>query len=178
MPLLVRFLGGAYLPVDALAMFLSVLKIVFIPVALGLVVRAWLKERAARWLAVFPAISVLVIVLIIACVVALSRDKLAGFLGVTGVLVVLHNTLGVGLGYGLARLCRLPVPVCRTIAIEVGMQNSGLGVALARKHFSDALVALPAGLFSVVHNITGSTLATFWRRGDRRRDDGPEENEA
>lgn len=163
-PQLIGLLGGQFLPVDPFALFVSVVKIVLVPVLAGLGVRHWMKNRARRVIEIFPAISVLVIVLVIACIVALSRDKLKDALGLVGLVVVLHNTLGLLLGYGLARAFRLPPTACRTIAIEVGMQNSGLGVALAQKHFTGALVALPATLFSVVHNLTGSSLAAYWRK--------------
>ena len=76
--------------------------------------------------------------------------------------VVLHNLLGLCCGYGIARLTGLNVKQCRTIAIEVGMQNSGLGVALAVKYFSP-MAALPGAVFSIWHNIAGSVLAGYWR---------------
>jgi len=163
-PWLIGALGGRFLAVDRVALLLSVLKVVLIPVLAGLGVRWWLRERVRTILAVFPAISVLVIVLIIACIVAQSRERLADALGVVGALVVLHNLLGLVLGYGLAWSFRLPRQARRTVAIEVGMQNSGLGVVLAQSHFTSALVALPSSVFSVVHNLTGSAAASYWRR--------------
>lgn len=163
-PLLIAGLGGQYLPVDAWALFRSVVYIVLIPVTGGLVLRALLKDRARRFLELFPALSVLVIVLIIATIIALSRDRLAQVIGLLGIVVVLHNSLGLGLGYGLATAFRLPLAARRTVAIEVGMQNSGLGVALANLHFPGTLTALPASLFSVVHNLSGSLMATYWSK--------------
>ncbi len=163
-PWLIGVLGGQFLPVDSWALFMSVIKIVLIPVAGGFAVRYFLRKRVERFLNVFPAISVLVIVLIIAAIVALSRDTLPDALGLLGFLVVVHNFTGMALGYGLATMFRLPRNARRTIAIEVGMQNSGLGVALAKAHFESVLVALPASLFSVVHNLSGSYLASYWRR--------------
>lgn len=162
-PLLIGSLGGQFLPVDRWGLFISVVEIVLLPVASGFVVRLWLRERVNHMLDAFPAVSVAVIVLIIACIVALSRKTLVDALGVVGFLVVAHNALGLGLGYALAFLFRLPPVVRRTVAIEVGMQNSGLGVTLAAMHFANPLVALPSSLFSVVHNLTGSALATVWR---------------
>lgn len=162
-PWLIGVLGGSFLPVDSWGLFLSVVKIVLIPVGAGFLIRYFAGRRVERFLSVFPALSVLIIVLIIAAIVALSRDTLADALGVLGVLVFAHNLLGMSLGYGLATLFRLPVSARRTIAVEVGMQNSGLGVALAKAHFDSALVALPASLFSVAHNLTGSALANYWR---------------
>jgi BASS family bile acid:Na+ symporter len=166
-PWLIGVLGGQFLPVDSWGLFMSVVKIVLIPVGAGFILRHYLANRVERFLAIFPAISVLVIVVIIASIVAMSRDRLADAIGILGLLVLLHNLTGMVLGYGLATLFRLPVSARRTIAIEVGMQNSGLGVALAKSHFESALVALPASLFSVVHNLSGSVVASRWRGRDR-----------
>lgn len=162
-PALIWLLGGQYLPVDPGSLLLDVIKIVLIPVGAGLLINAGLKDRAAKIAQFLPALSVAIIVLVIATIVALSHDKLPAVIGVAGIAVVLHNVLGMLLGYGLATLFRMPVPVRRTMAIEVGMQNSGLGVALASAHFG-AVAALPASLFSVVHNLTGSLVAAVWRR--------------
>ena len=85
----------------------------------------------------------------------------------TGIAVVLHNLIGLVLGYYVARLFRMEIPKARAISIEVGMQNSGLGVALARAHFG-AIAALPSAIFSVWHNISGSALAWWWRRQDEK----------
>lgn len=78
--------------------------------------------------------------------------------------VAAHNLTGLLLGYGMAKLAGLDAVRCRTVAIEVGMQNSGLGVALARQHFTDILVALPSAIFSVVQNISGPAIANYWSR--------------
>ena len=164
-PALIWALGGEVIPVSFWGLLWSVTKIVFIPVSAGLLVHLFLGERADRANAIFPAVSVLIIVLIIACIVALSRDTLpeAGLLLLGG--VVLHNVLGLMLGYGLARGFRLAEQDCRTVAIEVGMQNSGLGVALATAHAAQVpLAALPSGVFSVVHNLTGALLASVSQR--------------
>jgi BASS family bile acid:Na+ symporter len=163
-PFLIQLLGGSYLPVDAFAMFKDIVIIVLIPVAFGLAVRTTMKEKIKTVVDIFPAISVLVIVLIIAAIVALSKEKIPEVIGVLGLLVVAHNTLGMATGYGLAALFKLPESARRTVAIEVGMQNSGLGVALASEHFTSAIVALPASLFSIVHNLTGSIMANIWGR--------------
>lgn len=77
--------------------------------------------------------------------------------------VSLHNLLGLALAYAAARALRFSQAECRTLAIEVGMQNSGLGVVLAHRYFS-ALAALPGAIFSIWHNLTGSLLATYWAR--------------
>lgn len=162
-PALVRLYGGEFLDVDAFALFKSVLYVVLLPVSGGLLARSVLKKRSERILEFFPALSILVIVLVIATIVALSRDKIAEMGMLLGVFVLVHNTAGLAIGYGLATAFRLPLAARRTVAIEVGMQNSGLGVALANAHYS-AAAALPSSIFSVVHNLTGSALATVWQR--------------
>jgi len=163
-PWFIWFLGGEAIAVDPWALLRSLLQIVLLPVLAGLCVHAWLGRRVERLNMVFPALSVAIIVLVIAVIVAQSRDILAGVALSLGAAVLLHNLLGLSLGYGLAWLCRLPVRARRTVAIEVGMQNSGLGVALATAHFTAPLVALPATVFSVIHNLTGTLLANVWRR--------------
>ena len=112
---------------------------------------------------VFPLISVAAIVLIIAIVVALNAGAAGAIIWPLVVAVALHNMLGLAAGYGLPRLFGLDAQTCRTLAIEVGMQNSGLGVALATQFFS-AAAALPGAVFSVWHNLSGAGLAAFWSR--------------
>ncbi len=177
-PLLIQLLGSRVVPVDAWALFRSVVTIVLVPVSAGLVAHVLLGKRAARFNAVFPAVSVVIIVLIIAAVsvviivliiaavVGLSHNVLPQIGLALGGAVVLHNVLGLGMGYVLAWATGLSPEDRRTVAIEVGMQNSGLGVALASQHFSP-LAALPASVFSVVHNLTGSLVASYVRQTDR-----------
>jgi len=166
-PALVWALGGETIPVDFWGLFRSVVTIVFLPVAAGLAVHRWLGARVDAVNAIFPALSVLIIVLVIAAIVGLSHEVLPQAKGLLALGVFLHNSLGLAAGYALARFAfRLAPGDCRTVAIEVGMQNSGLGVALAAKHFAVLpVVALPSSVFSVVHNLTGSLLASYWRRG-------------
>ncbi|MEE3012153.1 MAG: hypothetical protein VX350_07470, partial [Pseudomonadota bacterium] len=110
-----------------------------------------------------PALSILIILTIIAIVVALNSDSLLEVGALTLVAVVLHNLSGMCGGFYLSRLMGFDTRQSHTIAIEVGMQNSGLGVALALEFFS-ATAALPGALFSVWHNISGSLLASRWSR--------------
>jgi BASS family bile acid:Na+ symporter len=163
-PAIVYVLGSAYVPVDWLALLKQVAIIVLLPVSAGLAIRVYADDIAQRLLPVFPVVSVFVIALIIACVVGLVHDQLRDAWGIAGLLVVLHNALGLALGYALAWLARLPPDARRTVAIEVGMQNSGLAVALAQKFPALTLAMLPGSLFSVWHNVTGSLLANWWRR--------------
>lgn len=160
-PALVWIYVGEHVPVPVLDMLLSVLKIVLIPVLLGTVLNTYLGQHLFRIKAVFPLISMLIIILVIAIVVALNQSKIStmGLLIVTA--VILHNICGLTAGYGIAKLVGMDRITCRTLAIETGMQNSGLSVALAIKYFS-ATAALPGALFSIWHNLSGSLVAGLW----------------
>lgn len=162
-PLLTLFYAGQTVPVPVLDMLLSILKIIILPVGCGVLLNHLLQQQLAPLLRVFPAISVAAIVLIIAIIVALNQPRL-GLLGVgMACAVLLHNGVGLLGGYWLPLLMGRDRRECRTLAIETGMQNSGLAVALAVKYFS-ASAALPGALFSIWHNLTGSLLAGFWSR--------------
>ncbi|WP_372719335.1 bile acid:sodium symporter family protein [Immundisolibacter sp.] len=163
-PWLTLWLAGTRIDVPALAMFGDIVRIVLLPVAAGVMLRRWLTPLAqhlARWLS---GLSMLLIAFIVAIILALNHGQLAA----TGVLVatavILHNTLGFVLGYLGATLTGAGSAQRRAIAIEVGMQNSGLATALAIK-FLPPLAALPAALFSVWQNLAGLGLAAAWRRG-------------
>lgn len=163
-PYLTALLAGTLVPVNAQELLWSVAQVILLPVVAGLLARKIVGDRITRFTAWLPVGSVVFIVMIIACVVALTRDRLLTS-GLPALLaVMLHNSGGLAFGYLAARAAGLDTVRARTIAIEVGMQNSGLGVALARKHFADALVALPAALFSICHNLSGSALASYWAR--------------
>ena len=171
-PLLTQLWVGASVDVDVAGMIVSIFRIVLVPVALGVAVNAWLGDRIAPLARVFPLVSVVAIVAVIAIVVALSAERLAELSGLLLAAVALHNGAGLALGYSVAALLRLPETQRRTLAVEVGMQNSGLGVALAVKHFS-ALAALPGAIFSIWHNLSGSLLASLWSRRDAALRPGP-----
>lgn len=162
-PLLTWLYLGEKIPVPVTGMLMSLIQIVVIPVVIGCTLNTFLHKQLAPIRDLFPLISVAAIVLVVGIIVALNADRIgdAGLLVVTA--VVLHNAMGLLSGYGIARLLRLDTTTARTLAIEVGMQNSGLGVALAIKHFTP-LAALPGALFSVWHNLSGSLLATVWQK--------------
>ena len=162
-PLLTWLYVGELVPVPVASMLLSIFKIVLLPVAAGILVNSLFGPRLARLQPLFPLISVLAIVAIIAIVVGLNHDNLATMGLLVALAVVLHNGIGLAAGYGFGRLLTGDERAARTLAIEVGMQNSGLAVALAVKSFS-AAAALPGALFSVWHNLSGSLLAAWWSR--------------
>lgn len=167
-PILTLWLAGQYLPVAAGPMALTIVQIVLVPVILGVVVRLLLTNLVTRLLPILPWLSVLTIATIVAIVVSGSADRIieAGLLVLAA--VILHNAIGMALGYGAAALFRLPLPSRRTVAIEVGMQNSGLAAGLAAQYMNP-LAALPGAVFSVWHNVSGALFALICQNIDRRR---------
>ena len=151
-------------PVPFWNMFISVLQIVLLPVVLGTAINSAFIHAVDRIRALLPLLSTGAIVLIIAIIVALNRTEIATAGFVICLAVVLHNVSGLGVGYLIPKLLKYDRTTCRTVSIEVGMQNSGLSVALAVQYFSGA-AALPGAMFSIWHNLSGSLLATIWGRG-------------
>jgi BASS family bile acid:Na+ symporter len=162
-PLLVLFLAGSFLQIDAGAMVLDIVKTVLLPVAAGLVARLFLKKLVAKVLPALPWASAVVISLIVAIVVAGSASKIVAAGGIVFLAVVLHNGFGLGLGYLAGKLGRLDDKARRALAFEVGMQNSGLAATLATAHFSP-LAALPSAVFSLWHNNSGAIVAAWLAR--------------
>lgn len=163
-PLLTYWLAGAWVDVSLMAMILSVVKVILIPVLLGIAVHRLLGARMKKISSLVPLISVVAIVMIIAGIVANNVEKIltCGLL-VLGV-VILHNFLGLALGLLISRLFRVDYNKTTAIAIEVGMQNSGLAVSLATANFAaNPLATLPGAIFSVWHNISGSIFASLRR---------------
>ncbi|WP_410766592.1 bile acid:sodium symporter family protein [Haloferax sp. DFSO60] len=172
MPAWVVALAGEQLQVGFMDLFLSIVQIVFIPVVLGFALRIALDrsapEAAEAGLDVFPLISVVTIVAIVAAVVGLNVDTILGA-GVAAIAaVVIHNAIGLSAGYGAGKLAGMPDDRVRTTTFEVGLQNSGLAAALAVAFFSP-LAALPPALFSVWHNVTGPALASYFSRQESSR---------
>ena len=164
-PLLVWLLAGEMVDVDVAGMLLSILWVVILPIALGLVVkRIWPRttEQAAGYL---PALSSLAICLIVLIVIAANAHKLLSGGWIVLLVVVLHNICGLAAGYLIGLLLHLSPAKRRAVSIEVGMQNSGLASSLATLHFAAyPLATIPGALFSVWHNISGAIVARFYSR--------------
>lgn len=165
-PLLTWLYVGQLVAVPAADMLLSILKIILLPVACGVFVNTQWGERLEKVKRLFPFMSVVAIILIIGIIVALNQAQLSTLVFPVVIAVILHNIMGLAAGYMVPRAFGFDSTVCRTIAIEVGMQNSGLAVALAVKYFSPA-AALPGALFSIWHNLSGAALASVWSRTGR-----------
>ena len=168
-PFLTWLYIGQTVNVDVMGMLVSVVKIVLVPVVFGLSINYFFEEKISKIRDIFPAISALAIVIIIAVIIGVNRGSLESMGPLVLLAVVLHNSLGLAGGYGVAKALKLSETEARTIAIEVGMQNSGLSVALAIKHFT-AAAALPGAIFSIWHNLSGAFLAGHWSR-DSLHDD-------
>lgn len=169
-PCLVWLLARQWIPVSPGAMFQSVFQVVIIPVAAGFAVRAVFKDRMRIVAGILPLVSVVAIVMILSAVVAVSRDRLASTGGLVFAVVILHNAIGYALGWMAARLACMDPARRRCLSIEVGMQNSGLAVALAAAHFAAMpAAAVPGAVFSFWHNISGPLLAAFFRRMDDKK---------
>lgn len=161
-PMLTWIFAGQRVDVDIVAMFLSVIKVVIVPIVLGIIVQKLLGKKVEEAGKVLPLVSVVAIVMIVAAVVSANSEKLLTNGAIIIVVVILHNMLGYGVGYLIAKLLRLDLAKCKAVSIEVGMQNSGLATSLAGTHFAQyPLATIPGAVFSVWHNISGSIVANI-----------------
>ncbi|MHB9030500.1 MAG: bile acid:sodium symporter family protein [Candidatus Latescibacterota bacterium] len=175
-PALTKWLAGAYIQVKFWTMFISIIKMVIIPVGLGLLVNKGLRrmgEADRRLQAVsdgifrfLPLYAMFAIAFSVSIMTANAREQLLiGKIVITILVsVMVHNALGLTLGYWGARLFRLGEKSCRTISIEVGLQNSGMAAGLALSVFKSPLAAVPGVVYSSWHNITGAVLASWWSK--------------
>jgi BASS family bile acid:Na+ symporter len=162
-PLLVELLAGKSIDIPVMGMIISLIKIVLVPVVLGIVLNTLLHKPIQKIAPALPLISMAAIVIIIAIVVALNAEKLVEVGSMVAIAVILHNSFGLLAGYWITKKLGFEEKVCRTIAFEVGLQNSGLATALAMKFFAPT-AAIAGTIFSIWHNISGSLLAGYWSR--------------
>lgn len=165
-PYIFLLLAGTLIPINAEALLMDILKVVLLPVALGIVIRMTAGDFVEKTIKIIPLVSVVAIIAIISIVVALSAAKLATVAVIAFIAVALHNGLGLGLGYGVSRGLGLNHRKSKALSFEIGMENSGLAVALAVAHL-DPVAAIPGAIFSVWHNFTGSLLAGYWGSRDK-----------
>ncbi len=162
-PLLTLLYAGQKVDVNVMSMFLSIIKVVILPIGLGFVINYFFEKITKKIVEILPLISTTAIVAIVAAVVSANSAKLmtSGLLIIA--VVIIHNVLGYLTGYGVGKLLKLDTTKCRAISIEVGMQNSGLATSLAATHFAQyPLATIPGAVFSVWHNISGAILANFF----------------
>ncbi len=165
-PGLTFLLAGSMLEIPFWDMVVHVILTVIVPLFIGFGVRHRFQDRIERILPVFPAISVTFIIFICSLVIALNKSYLANVTGVILAAAVVLNVYGMLAGYGVGSVFRMDVRRRRTLAIEIGMQNAGLGTVLALAHFGDKAekVAIPAAIFVFVCIITASVMAEAWQR--------------
>ena len=145
------------------AMVISVLKMVIVPLLVGFGVRFYFKKWVEKVLPIFPAISVTFIIFICSLVIAINREYLGNVTGLILAAGVLLNLYGMLTGYGVGSVFRMEVMRRRTLAIEIGMQNAGLGTVLALKHFGEK-AAMPAVIFVFICIITASLTSAVWQK--------------
>ena len=163
-PLLTLWLAGEYMPVSASSMAWSIVKVVLIPVVAGMLA----PRVVAKINSALPWISVAAISAIVCIVVGGAHDTIASAGALVFAAVVIHNACGYSLGYLAGMLTKQPIAARRTMAVEVGMQNSGLATSLASTYMNP-LAALPGAVFSVWHNLSGAVLAAICRYSDSRK---------
>ncbi len=162
-PWLTQLLARRYMSIDPAPLMLTMIQIVLLPVLAGIALNQYLPHFTRRIQPAAPLVSVLTIVLIVGCIVGQQRDLLKASAGPLLLAVFLLHSFGFGAGYFFALLLGRSAIDRRTISVEVGMQNSGLGSALAAKHITDPVTAVPAALSAVTHCLIGSALAGLWR---------------
>jgi BASS family bile acid:Na+ symporter len=161
-PLLMKLLAGALVEIDVLNMMWEIIKMIILPIGAGLIFNKLLSGKS-KWVDhAMPLVSMFGIAFILTIMVAAGRENLLTMGPALIGVVLVHNLFGYFLGYWSGRAFRLPEADCRTIAIEVGMQNAGLATGIARAMGKLATVGLAAAVFGPLMNITGSALASWW----------------
>ncbi|WP_103106222.1 bile acid:sodium symporter family protein [Brevibacillus reuszeri] len=166
-PALISLLAGHWMEINTQSLFMDIVMVVIVPIVLGVIVKALFHKQAEASAKALPLISTIAIVLIVAIVVAINKGKIVETGLIIFAVVILHNVLGYLLGYLFAKLFGLNLAKRKAITLETGMQNSGLGAALAAAHFNP-LAAVPSAIFSVWHNISGSVLATWFAKKEEK----------
>lgn len=163
-PFYMKVLGGEFIDISYWKMFIDIVKVVILPIGVGLIFHHLLQSRFKILDTIMPIVSMAGIAIILIVIIAMGRDDLLAVGLMLVVAVFLHNMLGYFLGYWASRLVRMPEQDCRTIALEVGMQNGGLATSIATDTLlKPATVGLAPAIFGSLMNITGSTLALWWR---------------
>ncbi len=164
-PALVYVLAGSWVEVSLLTMMMSVVKVVLIPVLLGILIYRLFPKQVDAVRDLLPLVSVIAIVMIISGIVGSNAEKILTCGALVMIVVAIHNGIGLLLGTGAAKLLKLDEKKVTAIGIEVGMQNSGLAISLATANFAlNPLATLPGAIFSVWHNISGTLYAGIRNR--------------
>ena len=169
-PMITFLLLRTTVRVDVASMFFSIIKVVIIPIVVGFIVNRFWGKYKEKISDVLPFVSVAAITLIVAAVVSHNAGRILETGAIVFVVVILHNKLGYAVGFVLGKILNLPMKKKKALAIEIGMQNSGLATSLAGTAFPDlAMATVPGAIFSVWHNISGALLANVLRRLDQQK---------
>ena len=167
-PALVLLLAGQSVDVDVWGMFVSIIQVVILPIALGFAANHYLRKATERIVPLLPMFSTVSIAFIIGIIVAHNAASILACSMIVAVVVILHNLLGLALGYAAGTLLGIEKTKRTAISIEVGMQNSGLATSLAATHFAlFPMAAVPGAMFSVWHNFSGSIAAQIFRKANK-----------
>ena len=166
MPFLFWFYSGDNIDVPVISMMMSILKIIVFPVALGIIINNLNLQIISKIKIGLPLLALIAILLIIATIIGSNADQVGMHISTISLLIILHNLIGMALSYYFCHLLSLDKKTKRTIAIEIAMQNSGLAAAIAIKYFG-AVAAIPAAIYSIWHNISGSIIASYWKKNYR-----------
>ena len=164
-PLWIYLLAGQWVVVSILSMITSVVKVVLVPIILGIIINYKMKNKKEYLSSVMPLISVVSVLLLIAGIVATNKEQLLICGSTVFIIIILHNVIGMILGFTIAKLFKMDLPKSTAVCVEVGMQNSGLAVSLALSNFAtQPLCAVPGAIFSIWHNISGGILASIMKK--------------
>ena len=164
-PLITNLLLSATVTVDTVAMFISIINIVIIPILLGFIINKFFGIFTQKVIKILPIVSVIGICMAVASVISHNAEKILSTGLIIFTIVILHNVLGFACGFGLGKILKFNIPKTKAISLEIGMQNSGLATSLANSSFSSlAMATVPGAIFSVWHNISGSILASIFNR--------------
>ena len=164
-PLWIYLLAGQWVDVSILSMITSVVKVVLVPIILGIIINYKMKNKKEYLSSVMPLISVVSVLLLIAGIVATNKEQLLICGSTVFIIIILHNVIGMILGFTIAKLFKMDLPKSTAVCVEVGMQNSGLAVSLALSNFAtQPLCAVPGAIFSIWHNISGGILASIMKK--------------
>ena len=164
-PLLTYLLAGETVDVNILDMLMSIVQVVILPIVIGLMISRYMPAFSQKLKPYLPAVSTVAIALIVGCIFSVNSARLMASSVIIIVVVILHNVCGYIIGYLLGYVLCLSRPKQTAIAVEVGMQNSGLAASLATVHFAMyPMATIPAAIFSVWHNFSGAILASLLKK--------------
>ena len=161
-PLLMKLLGGGLIEINFWNMAWDIMKIVIIPIGMGYIINYFFKDLSKKLQKILPYLSMIGIGVVIVVVTASGQKSLQAVGGMLIVAVLIHNLGGYLLGYVGAKLLKMPEQDCRTVALEVGMQNAGMASGLANQLGKIATLGVASALFGPIMNITGSILSSWW----------------